>query len=251
MDPRLRSPAVPVAVAAVALLAGCSLFTDLSGLEGDEGAVDAGTTAGDGGSPSGSGDAGGGSSGTPATPSEAGADASGGCTPSGMVETVTASPGEAADDARGGTIAWTAPQNVRLPDALSAKINLSGTVVSHWLLASHFAAAVPPKALVRGFTVKVKRSAGFADEIADEGVALVRAGVPGQTKRISPGTWPARVEVATYGGATDTWGASFTDAEVRADDFGVAFAVRGAPAYQEDAWVDHIELTVHFERCKP
>lgn len=235
-----------VASSGAALLLGCSALVDLSGLS-TAGSPDASSLARtDASATSDSASTGDGAQ----SQADAGADGSTKpCTPSGTVETKKAAPNSAVDDNRIGTIAWSTPAAVSAADGLSAtSASMVGSVITHWLLTSDFALALPPRSLVRGFVVTIKRLASFTDEIADHGIALVKAGNPGMTKAL-PGAWPTASATATYGSATDTWGQTFSADEVNAKDFGVAIAAKGIPAGDEKASVDYVEVTAYFERC--
>lgn len=235
-----------LAVGLVLVAGGCSLLTELQGLSGTALVEGGSVTPGADGAP----DVG------PEGATDASADAavpdSGPprpCVPSGTVESTTASPSTAVDDARVGTIAWSNPSNVTAKDGAVARTPLvSGLVSTHWLLASGFGVALPPRAIVRGFVVQVTRFASFFDEFEDEGVALVKAGDPGASKSL-PAPWSSSPTTASYGGPSDLWGTTWTEDQVNAADFGVAVAARGIPASDERASVDSIQVTVHFERC--
>jgi hypothetical protein len=251
-----RAAKVAVALGGV-LAGGCSLLVDTSGLSGS--AADASS---DGGLRSSSSDATAGADG-PSGPSDSGlledgalndgatADdaASGPCTPSGTIESVTKLPTVVVDDARTGTIAWINPMNALATDGTFARsTTMVGNVNTHWLLARGYGVALPPRAMVHGFVVEVRRQASFTDEIGDFGVAMVLAGTPGSTKS-TPGAWPTNPVTVSYGSPSDLWGATWSADQVNAADFGVAFAARGLPADAERASVDSIQVTVHFERC--
>lgn len=224
------------------MLAGCSLFTELGGFSDGEGVPattsDGGTNA-DG--PAVLGASEGGSEAGSVTP----------CAPSGTVETVTASPGVVADDGRVGTLAWgnTSGALAAKDGKEAATPEMIDKVVTHWLVASGYGIVLPPGALVRGFSVGVVRYAGSTDEIGDYGVALIKGTTIGAPKS-NPGAWPKLVARADYGGPADLWGDTWTATDVTAPTFGVAVAAKGLPAYYEPAYVDHIEVTVHFERCQ-
>ena len=244
--PRSRLRFVAAAVAAAAL-AGCSVLVDVSGLS-TVGSAEPGSTdarpdtlvTGDGASTVDGAQSG----------ADAGTDASAKpCTLTGTVESKKGAPNAAVDDNRIGTIPWSNPTAVsRDDDLVAGSASMSGDVITHWLLTSDFALALPPRSLVRGFVVLVDRSASYKDEIGDYGIALVKAGNPGTTKS-QPGGWPTVSAKVTYGSASDTWGQTFTVDDVNAKDFGVAIAAKGTSAADEKASVDYVEVTVFYERC--
>ena len=238
-----------VAAAGAALVVGCSVLVDVSGLS-TAGSTDLASADARSDAPvvrDGASTVDGAQSGT-----DAGADADAStkpCTLTGTVENKKAAPNAAVDDNRIGSIPWSNPTAVSADDGLAASsASMSGDVITHWLLTSAFAFALPPRSVVHGLTVLIDRSASFSDEIGDYGVALVKAGNPGTTKSL-PGAWPTTSAKVMYGSATDTWGQTFTADEVNANDFGVAIAAKGLPAADEKASVDYVEVTVFYERC--
>ena len=237
-------------VCGVCALSGCSALTDLGGLSGGEDETPGAPGDGDGGSTA-EGTADGGPVGVVASPdSGTPDDAAGACTLTGTVETVEGTASVVVDAPGVGTQAWKSPLDARAQDGLSASVMLDGLQTSYWLVATGFGMTVPSGAAIRGFSVSVRRKAGFPDEIADHGLALVRQGVPVATLRSKPGTWGTSFVTVGYGGPSDTWGEAWTANEVASAGFGVALAVRGVPAYSEEALVDALEVRVHFERCE-
>lgn len=232
-----------MAAGAVGLLAGgCSLLVDLDGFGG--------STRTDGG---GNGRADGGSDALVDTPAkDAGGDAAlGPCVPSGTVVQKVLTPTAAVDDARVGTVAWIATGNAFTVDgSLARTASMSGSVGTHWLRTSGYGASLPARSIVRGFVVQLTRKASFRDEIGDQAIALVKAGVPGAGK-VAPGSWGTTLDTVSYGSATELWGATWTPADVNAGDFGAAVAARGLPAADETASVDAVTITVHYEPCAP
>lgn len=236
--------------AALAMLAGCSLFTDLGGLEGsgESPGEDGGASksaVGDAGSTSGGSEAG-----TAAVTPEAGTPT---CTPSGVVETVVASPSVVVELTTSGlgTVAWSNAANARHSDGLVAAALMNQASVSRRLVAKGYGVALDPGTRIRGVTVVLRRRADFPNEVADEGVWLVRDGAPVGTPKSVGGLWPSTMANITYGGPAETWGSSWTLADVTSAEFGVAVAARGVDASQTEAQVDHVQLTLHVERCKP
>ncbi|NOU29800.1 MAG: hypothetical protein HOO96_17995 [Polyangiaceae bacterium] len=238
-----------MAACAVGLLAGgCSLLVDMDGLGG-------GAPRGDGGG-TGRTDAGGEAfiDGGPKDGSTDAGDAAippGPCVPSGLVMQTTLKPSAAVDDARVGSVAWIGASNaLALDGALAHTASMSGSVSSHWLRTSGYGATLPARSIVRGFVVQVTRKASFKDEIGDQSIAMVKAGVPG-TGKVAQGSWGTTLDTITYGSPTELWGTTWTPADVNATDLGVAIAARGLPAADETASVDAVTLTVHYEPCAP
>lgn len=234
-----------------AALAGCSVFTDFGGLDDPEPAPAAGQ----------------GSDASPSTapvdagvrdaPREdaggSGADAAPGCKLTGTVETLKKTAGQSVELARGtGALPWVGAANARGGDQLYASNELDRLQVTRWLLVKGFDLTVPASSVVRGMTVNVRRRADAPGEAVDDAVALVRAGTPStKTKSLTP-AWGTVLTTVSYGGETDTWGETWTPADVSSADFGVAIAVRGTEdALSVEVFVDEIALTLHVEHCAP
>jgi hypothetical protein len=108
-----------------------------------------------------------------------------------------------------------------------------------------FDADVPAGATINGIVVEIDRRC-FAGAASDNEVQL-RAPSVGQvgSNKAAAGAWPGTLTVATYGGATDTWAAGLTAADVRHTDFGVSLIVN-ATAANTDIGVDFIRVTVTY-----
>lgn len=113
---------------------------------------------------------------------------------------------------------------------------------------------VPYGATINGIEVEVRRAgniSGMADRFVILFTTVPAAGEPakGSGGRISDnlaaaGSWPTSQASATYGGASDLWGASISDADVRSTTFGFSFS--GAPTTTVSANVDGVRLRVHY-----
>ncbi len=221
---------------------GCSLLVDLDGFGGGTRTDGGGNGRVDGGS----------DAFVDTVGRDAGSDAAlGPCVPSGTVLQKVLTPTAAVDDGRVGTVAWIASGNaLNVDGSLARTASMSGSVGTHWLRTSGFGASLPPRSIVRGFVVQVTRKASFRDEIGDQAIALVKAGVPGSGK-VAQGSWGTTLDTVSYGSASELWGTTWTPADVNAGDFGAAVAARGLPAADETASVDAVAITVHYEPCAP
>lgn len=145
--------------------------------------------------------------------------------------------GESVD--RAGLTAWTTPENIVSDNATDATCNGTG---SDYLVARNFDfSAIPVGAAIVGITVKVEASEhsggveSLSGQLQDDVAALVGSS---QAQTVS-GTAKA---VYTYGGTTDTWGASLTRAIVQDADFGVRLWFTTA----HDVRVDYVTMAVEY-----
>jgi len=101
-----------------------------------------------------------------------------------------------------------------------------------------FGLAVPSGSVIRGLSFQVDRSADD-DQASDESVRILKSGVPVGVDHALNQTWPQGVyATVTYGGAGDTWGVSWTAADVNGSAFGVAIT----PQYLSSAGNDHVDI---------
>lgn len=81
-----------------------------------------------------------------------------------------------------------------------------------------FGLSLPGTATIAGIAFTVDREAD--DNLAsDESVLALKGGAPTGADHASSATWPMSYTEITYGGATDTWGVSWTAADVSASGY--------------------------------
>lgn len=66
------------------------------------------------------------------------------------------------------------------------------------------------------------------------------------TNQASATIWPTSDGVATYGGATNLWGATLTDTQIRSVNFSVDLNVTQTGSTNNLIYVDHVEMRVHY-----
>jgi len=125
--------------------------------------------------------------------------------------------------------------------------NLSVGQVTNLLKASAFNFTLPKDAAVKGVEVSIERSAATsASSLKDKEVRVLVGGNPLATVANKNIAWATSDGEASYGSATDLWGAtSISKAQVEAADFGVSLTVTATAA--DTPRVDAISMTVHFE----
>ena len=82
----------------------------------------------------------------------------------------------------------------------------------------------------------------------DYSVMLVKAGTIGGTDLANTISWPNTDGYVSYGGATNTWGRTWTDADINATTFGAAISSR---VQNGTSRVDHMRLTVYYYSSLP
>lgn len=89
--------------------------------------------------------------------------------------------------------------------------------------------------------------ASFTD-LTDEDVYLLKGGNAVGTDHAGPAGWTTSDSTATYGGASDMWGTTWSLSEVNASNFGVRLKVNNpSTSASNTASVDYVSLTVYYE----
>jgi hypothetical protein len=144
---------------------------------------------------------------------------------------------------------WTSEGNVGADDATYASVtadSFDSGDYSYVLRATDFGFSIPADRTIQGIKVEIERYCG-AGSARDALVQLTKNGSArvGNSKADTSNNWSGSVGVATYGGETDLWGATWTRDEINASTFGVHLAAR---AYSDntDIYVDFIRITVYY-----
>lgn len=146
--------------------------------------------------------------------------------------------------------AWVNPNNLLADDGTETTITAAtfdSPDISNRIAPHNFGFSIPATATIDGIVVDIERRCG-AGSASDNRVQLRKtaAGGPiGTNKADTALAWPASLTVKTYGGAADSWGASWTPAEVNATEFGVVISVQ-ADSANTDVQMDVVKVTVHY-----
>ncbi len=141
---------------------------------------------------------------------------------------VTSSPGSCVNLTGAGTVAWTNPGNATASDtAYATQGSVKGNITTNYLKCTGFNfAAVPVGATISGITVYVTRKTS-GGTIRDAFVYLVKAGTVSTSLNGATTTNYTTADVAeAHGGMTNSWGASWTDSDVKLSTFGVVFSAK-------------------------
>jgi hypothetical protein len=114
------------------------------------------------------------------------------------------------------------------------------------LVVTNFGLTVPDGATIAGIQFDVRRNADGSEGI-DSTVRVLQNGAPVGTDHAQMGAWPTTLTYVTYGGATDTWGAAWTAADVRATGFGISIAPQYTATKGNDRLhIDSVRATVFY-----
>jgi len=156
--------------------------------------------------------------------------------------------GTGADDSGVGTVAWSNPSRVTTEDGTLATAALAAGETSHYVTGTNFAglSAVPDGAAIVGLVGTVKWQRSLGGSITDSSVKVIVAGAVTGASKATGAALPEALTAVAYGGAADAWGQTLTGADVKASNFGFAFAATNPGAGGDTASADAILATVYY-----
>jgi len=155
--------------------------------------------------------------------------------------------------------AWTGTtaSSLSADDGTRCSSSIAASGVSNYLRASGFGFAIPTTGAIVGIKVDLYASGLIVNTIYDASVYLVSGSAGTTADRIgsnkalgssnfAPTGSPSPL-FTSYGGPTDTWGATLTPAQVNSANFGVEFQLGNADTSGRSAQVDYVLLTVYYQ----
>lgn len=117
--------------------------------------------------------------------------------------------------------------------------------VSEALVVKNLGLSISPSAEVLGITVKVRRgSSGSSAAIVDREVRLLKPGNQSALGVNKTMQWPPALGDVSYGGPSDTWGSTWTPADINSPEFGFSLVVRNQFGSAVSPQVDSVTVTV-------
>jgi hypothetical protein len=150
--------------------------------------------------------------------------------------------------------AWATPSNITADDGTLTTL-ATGSTQAQFLTATNFGFAIPGSSTIIGLVFSLERFRGttrlLGGGIFDGEVFAVKGGTNQTSTRANGirhdwGTTTGVVE--SYGSPYDLWGAAWTDTDINASNFGVAFSPKQASA---TASVDVVKATVYYLTSAP
>lgn len=150
----------------------------------------------------------------------------------------------------GGGTAWTTPSNGRAEDGSVTTCILNGGQSTQNLQMTTYNFTIPGNSIIVGIELRVKKNRGVTSggaTLSDNGVFLIGGSGTSSDKTKFP-DWPTVLTWFTYGSPTDTWGLSWTPAEINATTFGSSFrAIESSGGGATRPRVDAHEITVYYQ----
>jgi len=154
--------------------------------------------------------------------------------------------GTGADNNAVGTGTWTNTGNITTVGTPYATQNLASNSTTHYLKATNYGFAIPIGATINGITVVINRQVASTSNMFDNVVSLLKAGVVTGSNLKSGNAWPNTFGTATYGGAANLWGTTWTAADINAANFGVVLSGTSNSGSTRQVDVDYMQITVTY-----
>lgn len=158
--------------------------------------------------------------------------------------------GTFANDTTVGSSNWASLSAAAASDDVRADSGALGTTATYYLKATNFGFSI--SGTIDGITVAIERQGvSFSGQkFRDFSLKLVKSGsVTGSDYAATSTDWPNGTDAtATYGGATDLWGTTWTDTEINDSGFGVAISGKAFNFGKGGVtgFIDHISITVNY-----
>jgi hypothetical protein len=154
----------------------------------------------------------------------------------------------------GSSATWSNTNNTSLSDdayASTGDIAGGAGTFTDYLVATNFSLNIPVGATITGIEITVERS-DASGLTSDYRVRIVKGGVIGSTEMSTGSSYGVTDSYGIFGSPFDSWGETWTDADINAADFGVAIAAqRNAAGGSSAAGIDQILITVYYAATLP
>jgi len=124
---------------------------------------------------------------------------------------------------------------------------------THYHISSNYGFAIPSSAVICGIEVRVEKGEfGILANVKDNSVRIIKGGtITGNDHALASG-WGGTDATSTYGSSSDTWGVSWTPADINSGSFGLAFSANlGGVAVLPTARIDQIRIRVWYNDLLP
>ena len=156
------------------------------------------------------------------------------------------SPSASASVDTGVGAAWTNTSNIYTSNNVYATCDV-GVQVSQRLAAKTFGISIPGNALIKGIVATIEGKVSGSDHVLTVRIYKNPYTVSPAAADVSNAkttTITSTETTFTFGSSTDTWGETFTAADVNSTDFGVGLEIdTGLATYS----IDHVQLKIYYE----
>ena len=147
---------------------------------------------------------------------------------------------------------WSNPDRAVSSNNQYATATIGGSSdVTYYLRATGFGFSIPAGSTIDGIQIGIERNAicvgSCTSNVRDYRVRMVKGGTIGTTDRADTSTnWPTSDATATYGGAGDLWGTTWTVADINNAATGVVISATRTSGGDKTARVDYISMIVYY-----
>lgn len=169
-------------------------------------------------------------------------------------DSILKSPGTMANDTSFGSVTWTNPDKAKVSDDDSARADLTTNgQTTNYLKATNFDFGITSDSgeKIEGIKAEIEKRGGLSSSVLDERVRIVKAGTVGATKKEITGYWPMGDTISSYGSDSDLWGETWEPSDINKTTFGAVIAAKQDGAQATAAFVDHITITVYYNKGQP
>lgn len=150
------------------------------------------------------------------------------------------------DNSNGGTQAWITPSNAGADDTIETDVDLAESELSDYLNLQNYGFSIPTGATINGIEVDAQQTyaagSGCRGDAVTTDAILLKGGTPTGDNKATGGN----VSNATYGGAADLWGTTWTPSEINATNFGMVVSYTATPEDTCTIEVDFVGITVTY-----
>lgn len=136
--------------------------------------------------------------------------------------------GAGASNSSVGSVTWSSPGNITADDTNRATAT-AGFAQSEYLISSSHGFAIPSGATIDGIVVEARIYSEFGGlfyDVYDAAARIVKGGAVGSTDKSKVAAWQSgnNLTWTSYGSSSDTWGETWTPADINASGFGFALS---------------------------
>jgi hypothetical protein len=155
-----------------------------------------------------------------------------------------------------GIVGWANPSNAISSNAISSisagLVTTGITTTSNYLYVQNFGFNIPANAIICGIALKLEHKqegASGTSSVKDNAIYLTKTSGLAGTNHALPWDWTSFYANVVHGSSSDTWGTTWTAADINSPNFGAAISVKLSSSGGDiflAADIDHVSITVFY-----
>lgn len=149
----------------------------------------------------------------------------------------------------GSTDAWTYESRIQADDTSYAPCTPDYNSYSDWLFGSNFGfttSDIPAGSTIDGIELEIGAYTQRSSAARDDALYLRLSGSNTGNDKASATSYSSSMATRTYGGATDTWGATLSAANVIDTTFGIALSIYRTDSRSFDMYMDYFKIRIYY-----